>query len=118
VQFLCDQTSPRGTAGPSQAASALSIRQRWSLSDEDIRPKALEIICSLIERVEVGPPEEERGPCKVTLIGGLASVLAFVSVHKGCATARTGQASRPGQDSRTGQSRKAKPPHAGCEQRF
>ncbi|MCZ4263015.1 recombinase family protein [Limimaricola sp. G21655-S1] len=49
------------------------------LDDEDTRPEAMESIRSLIDRIEVGPPETGRGPCSVTLVGALASVLAFVS---------------------------------------
>jgi len=55
------------------------------LDDEETRPEAVEIIRSLIERIEVGPPEQERGSCTVTLIGGLASVLAFVSEQEDAA---------------------------------
>ena len=51
------------------------------LEDEQSRPEAMEAIRSLIERIEVGPPEDQRGPCTVTLVGALASVLAFVASH-------------------------------------
>jgi hypothetical protein len=56
------------------------------LTDEETRSEAMEIIRSLIERIEVGPPEEERESCTVTLIGGLASVLAFVSEQEDAAS--------------------------------
>ncbi len=69
------------------------------LTDEDTRPEAMEIIRSLIERIEVGPPEAERGPCTVPLLGGLASVLAFVSEQEGN-TELGGRAARAGQGAR------------------
>jgi hypothetical protein len=72
------------------------------LTDENTRPQAIEIIRSLIEGIEVGPPEEERGACAVTLIGGIASVLAlFVSNQENAAAqtgARTNQKGRPFRD--------------------
>ena len=45
----------------------------------------MEAIRSLVDRIEVGPPEGERAPCTVTLVGALASVLAFVSEQEGAA---------------------------------
>ena len=38
------------------------------LDDEETRPEAMEAIRSLVGRIEVGPPEDERGPCTVTLV--------------------------------------------------
>ena len=46
------------------------------LEDETARPRAMEIIRSLIERIEVHPGQE-RGNCQVILVGGLAQILAF-----------------------------------------
>lgn len=54
------------------------------LESEETRPEAMETLRSLIDRIEVGPPETVRGPCSVTLVGALASVLAFVT--KGATT--------------------------------
>jgi hypothetical protein len=51
------------------------------LTDDETRPETMEIIRSLIERIEVGPPEEECSPSTVTLICGLASVLSFVAAQ-------------------------------------
>jgi hypothetical protein len=39
----------------------------------------MDTIRSLVERIEVGRPNEELSPCTVTSVGALASVLAFVS---------------------------------------
>ncbi len=55
------------------------LRLAGLLEDEDTRPEAMEAIRGLIDRIEVGPPETGRAPCTVTLVGALASVLAFVS---------------------------------------
>jgi hypothetical protein len=64
------------TLGVSHATDeALAIT--WSWLDGPIGG------CSLVERIEVGSPEEERGPSTVRFIGGLALVLAFVSEHEG-----------------------------------
>ncbi len=49
------------------------------LESEDTRPVAMEAIRGLIDRIEVAPPETARGPCRVTLVGALAAVLAFVT---------------------------------------
>ena len=49
------------------------------LENQETRPEAMEAIRGLIDRIEVGLPETTRGPCRVTLIGALASVLAFVA---------------------------------------
>ena len=49
------------------------------LTDDQARPEAMEAIRSLVDRIEVGPHQAERGACTVTLIGALASVRAFVS---------------------------------------
>ncbi len=49
------------------------------LESEETRPEAMEAIRGLIDRIEVGPPETGRGPCSVTLVGALTSVLAFVT---------------------------------------
>jgi hypothetical protein len=59
------------------------------LTDEDTRPKAMEIISSLIDRIQLGAPEE-RGPYTVTLIGRLASVLAFASEQEDGTAATAG----------------------------
>ena len=46
------------------------------LSDETARPQAVEIIRSLIERIDVHPGAE-RGRCEVIIVGALAHILAF-----------------------------------------
>jgi hypothetical protein len=46
------------------------------LTDEASRPKAIEIIRGLIERIEV-TPGQARGKANVTLYGALASILDF-----------------------------------------
>ncbi len=46
------------------------------LDDETARPQAMEIIRSLIERIDVYPTKE-RGQCDVVMVGALAQILAF-----------------------------------------
>ena len=46
------------------------------LADETARPQAVEIIRSLIDRIDVHP-SAERGRCEVTIVGALAHILAF-----------------------------------------
>ena len=46
------------------------------LGDEVIRPQAVEIIRSLIDRIEIHPGKE-RGHCEVVVVGALAQILAF-----------------------------------------
>ena len=46
------------------------------LDDEATRPQAVEIIRSLIEKIEIRPGQE-RGHCEVILVGALAQILAF-----------------------------------------
>ena len=53
--------------------------------DETTRLEAMEAIRSRVDRIEVGPPEAERAPCTVTLVGAPASVLAFVSEQENAA---------------------------------
>jgi hypothetical protein len=45
------------------------------LEDETTRPEAMDAIRSLVDRIEVGPPDTKRGPCTVTLEGALAGLL-------------------------------------------
>ena len=49
---------------------------RQALGDEATRPHAVELIRSLLDRVEVHP-SKERGRCEVIIIGALAQLLAF-----------------------------------------
>jgi site-specific DNA recombinase len=53
------------------------------LEGEDTRPQAMEIIRSLIERIEIHPGEK-RGQCDVILVGALAQILAYAQ-HKNTA---------------------------------
>jgi hypothetical protein len=46
------------------------------LADETTRPQAVEIIRSLLDRIEVRPGQE-RGHCEVIIVGALAQILAF-----------------------------------------
>ena len=46
------------------------------LDDEATRAQAVEIIRSLIERIEIHPGQE-RGHCEVIIVGALAQILAF-----------------------------------------
>jgi site-specific DNA recombinase len=46
------------------------------LADEATRPQAVEIIRSLLDRIEVRPGQE-RGHCEVSIVGALAQILAF-----------------------------------------
>ena len=46
------------------------------LDDEETRSQAVEIIRSLIDRIEVHPGQE-RGNCEVIIVGALAQILAF-----------------------------------------
>jgi site-specific DNA recombinase len=51
-------------------------RLQETLEDEALQSTAVEIIRSLIARIEVYP-RQERGQCKVILVGALAQILAF-----------------------------------------
>jgi site-specific DNA recombinase len=46
------------------------------LADEAARPQVVEIIRSLIDRIEVHPGKE-RGHCEVLIVGALAQIIAF-----------------------------------------
>jgi hypothetical protein len=46
------------------------------LGDEAARPQVVEIIRSLIDRIEVYPGKE-RGHCDVLIVGALAQIIAF-----------------------------------------
>jgi site-specific DNA recombinase len=46
------------------------------LADEATRPQAVEIIRSLIDRIEV-QPGQKRGHCEIVVVGALAQILAF-----------------------------------------
>ena len=46
------------------------------LADEATRPQAVEIIRSLLDRIEVRPGQK-RGHCEVIIVGALAQILAF-----------------------------------------
>jgi len=46
------------------------------LQDDETKPRAVEIIRSLVERVEI-LPRKERGQCDVVLFGALAQILAY-----------------------------------------
>jgi hypothetical protein len=52
------------------------------LEDENIRPEAVDIIRSLIDRIEVHPgPARVR--CEVAVVGALAQILAFAQQESG-----------------------------------
>jgi integrase len=51
-------------------------RLQQVLADEASRPQVVEIIRSLIDRIEVHPGKE-RGHCDVLLVGALAQIIAF-----------------------------------------
>ena len=55
------------------------------LDDETARPQAMEIIRSLIERIDVYP-SKERGRCDVVMVGALAQILAFTQQKKAAAS--------------------------------
>jgi hypothetical protein len=46
------------------------------LEDEATRPQAVEIIRSLLDRIEVHPGQE-RGRCEVMIVGALAQIIGF-----------------------------------------
>jgi site-specific DNA recombinase len=48
------------------------------LEDETSKPEAMDIIRSLIERIDVHPGPK-RGQSKLTLVGALAGILAFAT---------------------------------------
>ena len=52
------------------------VRLQRVLDDEATRPQAVEVIRSLIERIEI-QPGKERGHCEVIIVGALAQILAF-----------------------------------------
>ena len=45
-------------------------------ADEATRPQAVDVIRSLINRIEVHPGQK-RGHCEIVVVGGLAQILAF-----------------------------------------
>src|SRR5262249_8660982 len=51
-------------------------RLQHLLEDETARPQVVDIIRSLIDRIEVHPGRE-RGHCEVVIVGALAQILAF-----------------------------------------
>ena len=55
------------------------------LSDEKSRPQAMEIIRSMIDRIEVRAGEE-RGKAEVILVGALAQILTFTQQNKTAAS--------------------------------
>ncbi len=55
------------------------------LNDDTSRPQAMELICSMIERIEVHIGEE-RGKPNVILVGALAQILAFTQQSKTAAS--------------------------------
>jgi len=59
------------------------------LHDEAIRPQAVEIIRSLIDRIEVHPGPD-RGHCEVIIVGALAQILAFARQKTTAASAGDG----------------------------
>ena len=59
------------------------------LNDDTSRPQAMELICSMIERIEVHIGEE-RGKPNVILIGALAQILAFTQQSKSAASGGDG----------------------------
>ena len=85
------------------------------LEDETTRPEAMDAIRSLVDCIEVGPPEAERGPCTVTLIGALASVLTFVSEQEDVAGAGKHTVQQGGRTTRGSGSAFPKP--AGAKQK-
>jgi site-specific DNA recombinase len=46
------------------------------LADEVARPQVVEIIRSLIDRIEIHPGKE-RGRCEVLIVGALAQIIDF-----------------------------------------
>ena len=59
------------------------------LNDDTSRPQAMELICSMIERIEVHIGEE-RGKPNVILVGALAQILAFTQQSKTAASGGDG----------------------------
>ena len=55
------------------------------LNSDTSRPQAMELICSMIERIEVHIGEE-RGKPNVILVGALAQILAFTQQSKTAAS--------------------------------
>nr|MBC8269582.1 hypothetical protein [Rhodospirillaceae bacterium] len=55
------------------------------LTDETSRPQAMEIIRSMIDRIEVSVGEE-RGKAEVILVGALAQILTFTQQNKTAAS--------------------------------
>jgi site-specific DNA recombinase len=51
-------------------------RLQQVLKDETTRPQAVEIIRSLLDRIEIHPGQE-RGHCDVMIVGALAQIVAF-----------------------------------------
>jgi site-specific DNA recombinase len=58
------------------------------LSDEMARPQVVEIVRSLIDRIEIHP-SQKRGQCEILLVGTLARILAFAQ-QKTTAASRGG----------------------------
>jgi hypothetical protein len=68
-----------GGHDPSQSSGPLSEKGRQLqqvLADEAARPQVVEIIRSLIDRIEVHPGKE-CGHCEVLIVGALAEIIAF-----------------------------------------
>jgi hypothetical protein len=53
------------------------------------RPQVVEIIRSLIDRIEVHPGKE-RGHCEVLIVGALAQIIAFTQQKTTAASSRDG----------------------------
>ena len=53
------------------------------------RPQVVEIIRSLIDRIEVHPGKE-RGHCEVLIVGALAQIIAFAQQKTTAASSRGG----------------------------
>ena len=60
-----------------------------ALEDEATRPQVVEIIRSLIDRIEIHPGQQ-RGHCEVTLVGALAQILAFAQQKSTAASSGDG----------------------------
>jgi site-specific DNA recombinase len=59
------------------------------LAEEAARPQVVEIIRSLIDRIEIHPGEE-RGHCEVLIVGALAQIIAFAQQKTTAASSRGG----------------------------
>jgi hypothetical protein len=65
------------------------VRLQQILDDEATRPQAVEVIRSLIERIEVHPGQK-RGQCEVIIVGALAQILAYARQKTTAAPLRDG----------------------------